>query len=256
MKGIFLQFPVAIEHGTTGTWYGRFVDYPGTHARAFDKQALLHELEEEIRYHISWMKKHDLGTLEILDFELIIDEEQVNIQELGESGGEVALFEFDKQLVANNQFHSFIQIMTINRSELLNLVKPLPASRLEFTPNDKSRCINEILMHICNAEEWYISRMGENATLTYLQYADMPESELDSLPVFERLNTVREACLQALKTIIPDFKLKIFKRAKFTKYPEEKWTAFKVLRRFLEHEREHFYNIRDYLGIPRRSLEE
>jgi uncharacterized damage-inducible protein DinB/predicted RNase H-like HicB family nuclease len=255
LKGVWLTLSVAIEHGTNEAWYGRFIDYPGTHARAFNRSTLMEELEKEFQFHLNWMEKHELVIPVIKDFEVVVGEEQHGIKELGESGGEVALFEFDKQLITNAQLNTIIQYMTFNRTDLLELVKLLPASKLEYTPTGKSRNIIQILMHICNAEEWYISRMGEEAMRMYLKFADIPESELDNLPVFKRLESVRKASIKTLKAIIPALKTRVFKRSKFTKYPNESWTAYKILRRFLEHEREHYYNIKEYLGIPPRSLD-
>ena len=250
-----MELLIAIEHGTTGMWYGRFVVYLGTHARAFDKATLLKELEKELQYHLHWMQKHDLNPPEVLNPELIICEELHEIGELGVSGGEVALFEFDKQIVSDDLLETIIQYMTLQRNDLLELVNSLPASELEFTPPGKGRNIVQILMHICNAEEWYISRMGAKATEIYLENAGISESELDKLSTFERLESVRKACIETLRDIVPQFNLKAFKRPEFTNYPDEKWTSYKVLRRFLEHEREHYYNIKEYLGITLRSFE-
>ena len=56
-----------------------------------------------------------------------------------------------------------------------------------------------------------------------------------------------------LRQIVP-LKTGVFTRADFTSYPTEQWTARKVLRRFLEHEREHIYNIRWYLGKDIRAF--
>jgi hypothetical protein len=179
-----LELLIAIEHGTTGAWYGRFIEYLGTHARDFDRTMLLQELQKELKYHLQWMQKHDLTPPEVLDPVLIVGEEQHEIGELGVSGGEVALFEFDKQVVEDDLLETIIHFMTLYRKNLVDLVKPLPASKLEITPLGKGRNINQILRHICNAEEWYISRMGEKATQMYFEKAGVPESELDNLPTF------------------------------------------------------------------------
>ena len=245
---------IAIEHGSTGICYGRFVEYIGTHARAFDKATLFEELKKELEYHLQWMRIHDLNPPEVLSPVLITIEEQHDIGELGTSGGEVAFFEFDKQVVSDDFLETIIHYMTLQRNDLLKLVKSLPVSKLEFTPSGKGRNIVQILMHICNAEEWYISRMGAKATEIYLENAGIPESELDNLSTFERLESVRKSCIETLREIVPRFNLKVFKRPEFTNYPDEKWTSYKVLRRFLEHEREHYYNIKEYLSILPRSF--
>ena len=80
----------------------------------------------------------------------------------------------------------------------------------------------------------------------------MKVEEADKLPINERLSTVRQACITTLEELI-SVKTGVFTRAEYTNYPDERWTPKKVLRRFLEHEREHIYNIRWYLGEPPRA---
>jgi hypothetical protein len=82
----------------------------------------------------------------------------------------------------------------------------------------------------------------------------MSVNDADKLQVFERLNTVRHACVETLTQIIPVKSDEVFTRPEYTNYPDERWTAHKVIRRFLEHEREHIYNIREYLGLSIRGF--
>lgn len=243
---------VAIEHGETGVWYGRIIELLGTHARAASKTDLLSELKAELSYHIDWLNKHGAMT-EFPNVEKWnVKEEVTDVKELGESGGEVALFDFDQQRVDEKLLKTAIRFMRFNRFDLLDLCMNLDEEKLRFKPSGKRRCIAEILNHVCNAEEFYISRLGEDADYTYETYLGMPVSEADGLSIFPRLEVVRDACIKTLQQLIPFRCEGIFQREEYTNYPAEKWTAFKIMRRFLEHEREHIYNIRSYLNIPTR----
>ena len=244
----------AIEHGDTGIWYGRIIEFPGTHARATSKAKLLSDLKAELSYHIHWLQRHG-EPIEYPDArKWNVKEEVTGIRELGESGGEVALFDFDQQSVDDRLLETVSRYMAYNRSDLLDICRSLDDEQMSYRPSGKGRCIAEILQHICNAEEFYISRLGRDADDVYEAHLGMPVSEADRLPILARLDVVRAACVKTLEELIPSRQQGVFQRAEYTHYPEERWTAFKVLRRFLEHEREHIYNIRGYLNIPLRSV--
>jgi uncharacterized damage-inducible protein DinB/predicted RNase H-like HicB family nuclease len=252
---VLLRVPsVAIENGETGFWYGRVIEFLGTHARAASRTELLSELKAELSYHIQWLNRHgelaEYFTVEKLNMK----EEVTNVKELGESGGEVALFEIDRQSVDDRLLKTAFRYMAFNRSDLLDIYRSLDDEQLHFVPSGKGRSIAQILQHICDAEEFYISRLGEDADQTYEAYLGMPVSEADGLPIYARLEAVRNASVQTLEELIPSRREGVFRRAEYTHYPEELWTAFKILRRFLEHEREHIYNIRSYLNIPIRLV--
>jgi hypothetical protein len=252
---VLLKVPrVAIENGETALWYGRIIDLLGTHARATNKAELLSELKAELLYHLRWLKRHR-EPVESFDAEdLRVTEEITGIRELGESGGEVALFDFDRQVVDARLLRMALRHMKYNRLDLLDACRDLEDEQLKVVPSGKRRSITDILEHVCNAEEFYISRLGRDADQTYEVYLGIPVSEADGLPIFARLEVVRNACIQTLEELVPSKHEGAFKRTEFTHYPEERWTAFKILRRFLEHEREHIYNIRNYLNIPVRLI--
>jgi hypothetical protein len=67
------------------------------------------------------------------------------------------------------------------------------------------------------------------------------------------METLRRGCVETLRRLVPSKGDQVFTRAQYTSYPDERWTAHKILRRFLEHEREHIYNIREYLGLSPRG---
>ena len=248
-----MGFGIAIETGATGIWYGRLIDYIGTHARATSKDSLMTELLLEKKYHEYFLEHNGILTVKPGCNRFIIQEQVRGIEELGESGGAVALFKFDMYDVNLGFLNHCFEIMACNRHLLLNEIKSLDSDILNHTPSGKGRNISQILHHISSAEEFYISRLGEEADKVYEKNLETTLDEADNLPPIERLSVVREAAVQTLKILIPG-KRGVFTRNEYTRYPEEKWTAHKVLRRFLEHEREHIYNIREYLGKPLRYI--
>ena len=242
----------ALETGTTGLWYGRIAELLGTHARASTKAGVLDELQSELLYHVEWIKRHGDEPPQVRDSKLVVREEVSGMGRLGESGGEVALFRYDIKPVSEKLLADCIRWMSHNRADLIAQVKDLPAKTMAHVPSGKKRNITQILGHVCNAEEFYVSRLGPDADNLYESSLGMSVKEADALPAFERLRVVRGGCIETLRRIVPLREDQVFTRAEYTSYPDEKWTAHKVLRRFLEHEREHTYNIREYLGLPRR----
>ena len=244
---------MALETGTTGLWYGRIIELIGTHARSSSKDEALDILEEELLYHLKWLKRHGETPPSFGNTILVIVEEVKDISRLGESGGEVALFNYDLKPVSRQMLDYCLRLMSFNRTDLLSEIKDLKNQTLTYTPPTKSRNINQILQHICNAEEFYVSRLGPEVDQIYENNLGMSVSVVDKLPVLERLSMVRQGCLETLRQVVPGKKDQVFTRPEYTNYPDEKWTAHKVMRRFLEHEREHIYNIREYLGLLPRN---
>lgn len=247
-----MKYNAAIETGTTGLWYGRLIELIGTHARAETYDLLIQELLDEINYHKLWLIKHDEPHFETVSLDIISSEFVRDVDLLGESGGAVARFEYDLQPVEDILLQRCLLYMDYNRMDLLNLLKTLSNEQFNYTPYGKKRNIKQILRHICNAEEWYITRLGLTAENIYEINLGIKANEAKRLSVFDRMSLVRKACKATLKEIIPQ-KDGVFTRQDYTNYPLEEWTARKVLRRFLEHEREHTYNIRWYLGLKIRS---
>jgi len=244
---------IALEHGGDNLWYGRIVGLIGTHARGRSREEVISRLEKEVSYHVKWLEGHGESTPTINEIELAVTDVESNVAELGESGGEVAFYDFDRQRVSNDLLERCIRCMRYNRVDLLELVRDLPLDVMEKTPPAKSRNIQGILAHICNAEEFYIARLGEETDRIYEGYLGMPESQADSLPILERMELVRGASIETLRFLVLSKNGMILTRPDYTRYPNEKWSTYKIIRRFLEHEREHIYNIRGYLSLLLRE---
>ncbi|MFX0116202.1 MAG: DinB family protein [Candidatus Hodarchaeota archaeon] len=240
---VLLVLSAAIEHGTTSKWYGRIIELPGTIAKAASRKQLLLALQLMLDSHISWLKQNN-ESITVNSAETIrVKEEIIDIPALGESGGCVALFEFDKQPVTLENLRNYFRLMAYSRKALLELIQPIPPELFNVRLPESNRTTLQILAHICNAEEWYKSRLGEHVDQRYEEVIGMPMAKLDKLPILQRLDIVRKSCLVVLEETILSKGATIFTREAYTDFPEELWTASKVLRRYIEHEREHYYSL-------------
>ncbi|MFW9903192.1 MAG: DinB family protein [Candidatus Thorarchaeota archaeon] len=234
----------AIEKGDTAIWYGRIISLPGTITKANSRETLLQDLELELNEYILWLKLYNEEISISPNEKIVIKEELFNIPQLGESGGAVALFEFDKQAITSERLRYYLKLMEFSRQSLLELIGTIPLEKLSDPLPDSDRTIMQVLTHISNAEEWYKSRLGKEADFLYKKYVGMAITRLDKKPVLERLELVRRGCISVLNDLVVQKGARIFTRDAFTNYPEEQWTSHKVLRRFIEHEREHYYSIK------------
>jgi hypothetical protein len=106
------------------------------------------------------------------------------------------------------------------------------------------------ISHIVNAEEWYVSRLGPRYQRVYEEGLRAIRGRR-RLSAVERLGATRLPMIAALEAALAEGRQGPFTRRRYTRHPEEAWTLRKVLRRFLEHEREHLWTIERTLGSLR-----
>lgn len=225
-------------------WYAHVIELPGCFSRGASRGEALGSLLREVEVRIAWVRERGLVCPE--RSVLTVVEEQEDISELGESGGATAIFRSDLVPINGIALGEALQLMKLSREELLGIVGWLGREVLDAEPIPGKRSIRRDIDHIVNSEEWYVSRLGRRYQIVYegeLRKA-MGMKRLSSV---ERLRATRLAMMIALEAALRDGRQGPFTRRAYTKYPDERWTLRKVLRRFLEHEREH-------LGTINRTL--
>lgn len=241
------NYSLNIEEGG-GIWYIHVAELLGCFTRSHNRDDALQQIYTAIQRHLYWLaakSHHPYSSQSKITF--TIAEEIHDISQLGESGGSVAFFKTDHVHVTQQTLNHCLTLMSWTRQDLQSLISPLPAVALKQRIIPQKRSIDSDLQHIANAEEWYISRLGPDADTIYRQATGIPEVQLDALPTLSRLTTVRQAAVQTLKSLFPTVKHGIFTRTEYTSHPDEPWTLHKVLRRFIEHEKEH-------IGTIQRSI--
>ena len=115
--------------------------------------------------------------------------------------------------------------MACARVELLGITNDLPGEVLEWQPAPGEWSIEGVLRHVAAAERWYLTRILNSSTLTHFKPLKSIWARLDAVRALalERLAELSEAELSA---VVAD-------------KSGELWSARKVFRRCLEHEREH-----------------
>jgi len=127
----------------------------------------------------------------------------------------------DYDALRPNEMETLFRWMAISRQELMDLVKGLPEDALKWKSDEDTLSISEIICHMAEADLWYTERLKQ-----------WPEA-----PLF-RLAATRGVALERLRA------LSEADRARATIFEGQEWTPRKVMRRMLEHEREHITQLR------------
>ena len=236
------SWSVNLEHGERW-WYAHVVELPGCFTRGEIREEVLNALPDAVAGHIAFLEArgHPVDAT-TLDFSVV--EEILGIPELGEAGGAVALFASDEEPVGEGEFSYFLDLMRWNREELLGIVEPLSENERNARPLPDKWTIEETLRHVANAEEWYVSRLGAEIQEEFEGFVRGMNPEERWSSILERLEATRGGCVHALEYAFERGTEGIFTRKAYTQHPEEQWTFRKVLRRFVEHEREHIGTIK------------
>ena len=148
--------------------------------------------------------------------------------EFEEVDGTTFLTDYDA--LRPNEMETLFRWMAVSRQELMDLVKSLPGEAFEWTPEDDTPSIREILCHVAESDLWYTDRLKQ-----------WPEAPL------YRLAATRGVALDRLRALSEE------DRSRVTVHEGEEWTPRKVVRRMLEHEREHITQLRQLLEVYQRE---
>jgi len=220
---------------------GHILALPGCCVRGKGREEVLYALPKAVREYHAWLHRHGEG-LRKKDTEVSFDvvEEVVGTGPF-DPGDAAALFSAERSPVTSDDIEDCLRLMSYSRSDLLHLVGSLPDEVLDWRERRTAFSLRILLRHVGNAEEFYISRLLEPDRLPQEWTAD------DRLPILEFLNLERRGCTECLRTLDERQRSEVFRPVHFTYHPEEEWTAAKVLRRFVEHEREHTMQAQEIL---------
>ena len=136
----------------------------------------------------------------------------------------------DYDALRPNEMETLFRWMAVSRQELMDLAKSLPDDAFDWRPDDDALSIGDILCHIAEADLWFTDRLKQ-----------WPEA-----PIY-RLAATRGVALERLRALSEG------ERARVTVHQGEEWTPRKVVRRMLEHEREHIAQLRELIEKYQRK---
>ncbi len=217
-------FDVYLESNRAGQTMAHIPQLPGCIVRASTPELAEANIESAIRQYILWLAVHSKSPAPPCPAIHVNIAERCQGDAASGTGSRVALLNADCMPLNKSELKEYLRRMRFSRADLLELAA-IPQDALAARSDKRQRSLHEILQHIAEAEHWYLTRL-----------MPVPRLKPYSTP-FERLERVREIAYARL--VQQDSYL----GGKIVTPAGEAWTLRKVLRRFLEHEREHILEI-------------
>jgi predicted RNase H-like HicB family nuclease/uncharacterized damage-inducible protein DinB len=217
-----MPYLVCLEENE-GRWIAHVPDLPGCFVERANREEVVQAVPKAVENYITWCEGHGLRISGLSD--------PMNVAEViraweSEDGYEVnAFFASDRPPLIEDELPQFERLLNATRKDLLGVVDGFDADDLSREFPGERWNIGGILMHVAQAEWWYLDRIGLAFSST----------ELPDEP-FAGLTKVREHMLAQL----PEF----VRRGGVVTLAGETWSARKVLRRALWHERDHTDHIK------------
>lgn len=233
-----LSFPVYLCRIEGAQWLAHVPDLFGCSCRAGSRESLLEALPAALDSHAEWLRAGGVPLPQPVPWHVA---GEVDATDPSGSPGRQRLFGSDRLELDQVWQELCLSCAGRNRLELRQLVKGLPERVLDWKPPATPRVysVRETLRHIAHAEQWYMDRLW-------------PWEARDPDGVMDLLAATREKVVQRIRSLSPVERTAVYcpdRQVKGALNPGELWTARKVLRRILEHEREHIGTIRALLSI-------
>ena len=234
-----MVYNVYLQVMRDGRTHAHVPDLVGCNWRAATPEEAMARAPAAIAGHLAWLRRHGQpvpGPQEPVEAVLAARERST-----ARNGGLVGFFPEDQQPVSEGERERFLHLMACSRADLLALTRGLDEEVLRRRPAPVSWSIYEILRHVASAEQWYLTRLFGTRQLPRLRRAES---------VWERLELTRALAVERLGGLGEEA------RSARVRQDEdgELWTARKVFRRYVEHEREHYAHVcevLDALGVAR-----
>lgn len=229
-------YRVHIEEGPSGAM-AHVAELPGCYAFGTDAPRALAATPEAITAFLSWLKSHrepmvpEAHVARPSAADLYLSETRKEGAPLV-AGNKAALFDFDQAPWTDEKMERTLRWLSYSRADLLSLIEPLTVEEMHAIQAASGRSLYDTLRHIANAEYGYINSVAGPLDGNELVTDDQPAD------IIERLSVIREIFGRRAREITPEKRSEVV-RPTWTGRPGEPWTLPKVLRRALEHEREH-----------------
>ncbi len=227
-----MRYRLAIEDMEPNHWIAWVLDLPACYSAAPTQASAVAHAPERILAYYAWVSQHD-SSLPVLT-----EPVQVEIVETFHSFASSqdpewlvnAFFEEDRRSLHYWDVALALRLLQWTRADLLQVIQPATREQLDEPITGEVRgSIAGILRHVAGAENWYLSQLGFE-----LDRAQLPNDPLEMLAAV-RANT---------QTQLPGF----IGNARIAEDHDELWSARKVIRRTLWHERDHTQQIAHLLA--------
>jgi predicted RNase H-like HicB family nuclease len=222
-----MRFRIAVEDIEPDHWIAWALDLPGCYSSAKTSDEAVARVPESIAGYFSWVSRYDSA--------LPVPQEPAEIEIVerfrsfpSRKDPEYlvnAFFDDDRRLVGYWDVVTAQRLLDWSRASLFQIIQTADRRKLARPiPGEVQGSIAGILGHIAGAENWYLGMLG-----LALEQNRIPEDPL------ERLEQVRLRAGEQFWKLIGE--------ARITENKDEQWSARKIIRRTLWHERDHARHI-------------
>jgi hypothetical protein len=227
-------------------------DLPGCRTDTPDRDEACDIAPVIVSEHLAWLARHDLPAPGDLGGIQIVEE--IRVDRMKAADGEFC-FDDDLTPLTREELEAGIAVMTASRNDLAGLLSECPGMVLDWRPPMAAMAridewkphpltIAEIADDIAGAESYYRTALG-----------DGPQKPgTSSAP--PQLDTERVLLVDTMRSLTSEDLGRRFEPQRAWQSSPEHWTARKVIRRVIGHERFHTAEIRQrlswlLLGVPR-----
>ena len=228
---------IHIEGHHDSYWMAHVLEKPGCIWINSDKDRLVSEGPEAIRLYKLWLERNGEPKSNKNYYEKLEIAAVHEIPGFGVSGVNVALFNPDYSPISSEEILRVIRILGYARRELLEIVTSLPVQALDWQPPEGERTLRQNLEHVRDSQGYYLSRLLGKENVESKMSRAQPKGTMESLNWMQE-NTIR---------ILLEWPTTLYGGVYQAEKPLENWTPRKMLRRILEHEREHIWVIRNVI---------
>ena len=227
MSGECTYYRAAVEDIEPDHYVCWILDLPGCFSSARDREDAVGRAPSRIAEYFAWITRHDpslpkvsgpfeVNVMETFEAHPCSDDRDYLVN---------AFFEDDRRPLSYWDVEAGLRLLEWTRQDLLAVVEPLSAEQIHRTIRGEDRdTIAGVLEHLLAAENWYLHQLDLS-----VERSSLPEN------VFEKLEAVRTNTRRQLVTLMGEKRI--------TESCDERWSARKILRRTLWHERDHTQHI-------------
>ncbi len=237
---------VYLDISKSGRVMAHVLEPPGLGIRFPSRDAMESGFTPVLADHLAWLSAHGEPVPPDASYRIA---EEVEVAGDFESGDDAGFYGPDTLPVTRNEIERYLRIGSWAHRELLELVDPLPEELLERRESPSVRSIREILLHVAQAELWYMTRILDDPTDSGLPAVISQAHgwvKGHSARPLDCLRVSWEAFQEFARSLPPGWEGRVTVPGWYASIPE-KWSARKMLRRAIEHCREHTRNIRRLL---------
>ncbi len=224
-----MVYRLGVEDIEPNHWVAWAFDLPGCYSAARNQEDAIANAPLRIAQYLEWLSNHNYRAARAV--EAIDVEVGESFRSFISEGDYIvnAFFEDDRRTLGSDEVSHALWLLECTRTDLLQVIQPLSPERLDRPIRGEVQgSIHGILKHVVWAEWWYFDRLG----LAFNE-EQMPEGIMSMLEK-SRTHTHRQ---------LPE----LVNHTNIMTRIGEQWSARKIVRRTLWHERAHTKQIIRYL---------